>query len=462
MIRRHVAPWVLTLLVAGAALSAQQPSSQPPANQEPPASAPAPPPAQPPAAATGEPPIAGPPPATAPSTPPGAPAGRAPGEPAAPAPAAAPTPAANPAADQSGQEPGATVLERFLSLDVFFPEGEIDLRLSRLVNKVFFDGLIRYNVVSGDIIAFLRYRYYGYKTTTQVALFDQISLERLQNFSNEFDRTRGLLVFMEFPHSYDYRTFLLTEIDRISSNRKEQLITNNFIDTFVRLGLQIGSPGDERSQAIVGENRARTPSLFTAVRDIGPNDFSFTTAVTYGFPYLAGDFNYLRLEFEALKRFDIAEKSLVVGRLHGGSFPYREESMPNAPILTDRFQIPLAAFFTLGGIDDMKGVSSNLMGTEELYTTWEYYTPWFLGANRHFLQVDWQNWYWVGYTGLGTIGFDRNVYTQFRQYIPDVGIGFESSARVSKYRFFLSGIVARALKAGAGKLEARLSIKSYR
>jgi len=43
-----------------------------------------------------------------------------------------------------------------------------------------------------------------------------------------------------------------------------------------------------------------------------------------------------------------------------------------------------------------------------------------------------------------------------------VGIGFESSFRLRrKYRFFLSGIVAQALK-GSGGVEARISVKSYR
>ena len=44
-------------------------------------------------------------------------------------------------------------------LDVYFPEGDLDLRVNRLVNKVFFEGQVKYNFVDGDITAFLRYRY---------------------------------------------------------------------------------------------------------------------------------------------------------------------------------------------------------------------------------------------------------------------------------------------------------------
>jgi len=59
-----------------------------------------------------------------------------------------------------------------------------------------------------------------------------------------------------------------------------------------------------------------------------------------------------------------------------------------------------------------------------------------------------------------TVGFDREVYTNLDSYIPDAGIGFESSFKLKKYRFFLSGIVAQALK-GTGGVEARVSVKSY-
>ena len=65
------------------------------------------------------------------------------------------------------------------------------------------------------------------------------------------------------------------------------------------------------------------------------------------------------------------------------------------------------------------------------------------------------------YTGYGTLGLDRKIYTDLSTYVPDAGIGFEASFSLRKYTFFLSGIVAQALK-GNGGLEARISVKSYR
>src|SRR5262249_25678031 len=100
----------------------------------------------------------------APAPGPGAPppqGGQAPARrPAAPAPGGQP-PQAGPSAGEA--EPGELPFERFLpNFDVIFPEGAIDLKISRLVSKVLFEGQVRYAFVSGDITAFLRYRYYGY------------------------------------------------------------------------------------------------------------------------------------------------------------------------------------------------------------------------------------------------------------------------------------------------------------
>src|SRR6185436_19058310 len=75
-----------------------------------------------------------------------------------------PTKPAEPAPPAGSTQPraGEGLLPR---LDLYFPEGELDLRVSRLINKVLFEGQVKYNFLSGDISAFLRYRYYGYKRT---------------------------------------------------------------------------------------------------------------------------------------------------------------------------------------------------------------------------------------------------------------------------------------------------------
>jgi len=361
--------------------------------------------------------------------------------------------------DETPGEPGETPIQRYLpNVDLLFPEGALDLKVSRLVNKVLFEGQVRYAFVSGDITAFLRYRYYSYHRTTQVEVFDDVSFGRLQSLSNRFDRTRGANLFLEWPHSYTFRTFALTEIDRISSNQQPLLLARDRTDTFVRVGAQLGTPGDSRTQGIVGDTRAYFPSIFTAVREFGPGGFGLTGALTYGFHL--GDFDYVRLEGQALKRFDFTERTFLVGTLHVGSFPYSELTNPRAVDPT-RYSIPLADVFTIGGADNLKGLSNRIIGTQEVHTTWELFTPWFLGQHYSFLQLDWQSWYWILYAGAGTIGLTSKVYTNLAAYIPDTGFGFESSVQLWRYRFFLSGILARPLK-GTNHVEARLSVRTYR
>lgn len=379
-----------------------------------------------------------------------------------PAPAAPATPPAVP----GDQQPKARVEPLLPRLDVFFPEGDLDLRVNRLINKVFFEGQVKYNFINGDISAFLRYRYYGYQRTTQLTVFDTIEFQDVQDFSSDFDRVRGSLVLLQWPHSYQYRTFGLVELDRISSNKEGvvEVLRLGRTNTFVRLGYQIGTPEDSRSNAIVGESRARAERLFTAYRDIGPGGAGFTGAVTYGFPYGYGDFDYVKLEAEALKRFDLSARTFLIGRVHTGSFLRKGlRDVAELPADHDRFDlymVPRGEFFRLDGRENLKGLSDKQRGTEELHTTLECFIPWFVNASHDFLRLEWQNWYWIVYAGAGTVGFDRNRYTDFGSYIPDGGIGFESSFKLSRYTFFLSGIVAQALK-GNGGVEARISVKSY-
>lgn len=356
-------------------------------------------------------------------------------------------------------------------VDLYFPENELDLRVSRLINNTFFEGQVKYDFIGGDITAFLRYRYYGYKRTTQFTVFDAIEFDDIdEDISDDFDRVRGTLVLLQWPHSYSSRTFGLVELDRISSNKSADANSEFFVrrdrtNPFVRLGYQLGTPDDGRSSAIAGETRARTERLFSAFREFGPGDATFTAALTYGFEYGVGDFDYVKFEFEALKRFDASTRTFLIGRMRGGTFPHVGKTdpatLPPNPDPIDFFAVPSSEVFRLDGRENLKGLDERLRGLEQLLTTWEYFFPWFLDSHRSFMRLDFNNWYWVLYTGIGTIGLDREVYTDFDSYIPDVGIGFESSVRLRKYRFFLSGIVAQALK-GDGGLEARISVKSYR
>ncbi len=347
-------------------------------------------------------------------------------------------------------------------LDVFFPEGDLDLRVSRLIDKVFFEGQVQYNFIDGDISAFLRYRYYGFKRTYQLTGFDSVEFDGIEELSDEFERTRGFLLLSQWPRDYHRRAFLLAEIDRLISNKEELRFDTNRTNTYLRLGYQIGTPDDPRSNAIVGERRAEVSRLFTPYRQVGPGGAGLTAALTWGFEPGIGDFDYVKLEAEGLKRWELPAGQFLFGRVHAGTFPHKRlaESAEERPE-PDRYTIPRAELFRLDGRDNLKGVADRVRGTEQLYMTWEHFSPWFLDDDRPALGLHWQNWYWVFYAGFGTTGFDTDVYTDFSAYYPDVGIGFESSFRFRKYTFFLAGVVAKAFR-GDGDVEAKLSIKSYR
>ncbi|HEX5758901.1 MAG TPA: hypothetical protein VF121_06865 [Thermoanaerobaculia bacterium] len=443
---RGLVIWVLLVALALPALAAAQEQEPPPPVEdeeiaEPPAEETAPPP---PAEEPAEEPVVEPAVEPAPEAAPASP--DLPSEPPPP-----------PPRDNGSRE------RSLPRLDVYFPEGDLDFRLSRLVNKVFFEGQVKYNFIDGDISAFLRYRYYGLERTLQFAVFDAIEFPDIEDFTDDFDRVRGVLLLAEWPRDARHRTFVLGELDRLSNNKEGLESQNNRTNTYVRLGYQLGTPEDARSNAIVGETRARQERLFTAFRDLGPWKFGFTGALTYGFDVGWGDFDYAKGELEALKRLDVTPHTFVIGRFHGGSFLRKRELARGEDLGEfERFNIPLSEFFRLDGREYLKGVKARLRGTEQLHTTWEYFFPWFLNAHHDFLRLDWQTWYWVLYAGAGTVGFDRSVYTDISEYVPDVGVGFESSFRFRrKYPFFLSGIVAQALKGDDG-VEARISVKSYR
>jgi len=350
-------------------------------------------------------------------------------------------------------------------LNVYFPEGELDLRVNRLVKKVLAEGQVKYNFVDGDISAFLRYRYYGFARTYQLSVFDEIEFANLEDFSNDFDRVRGILLLTEWPETFHRRKFLLTELDRISSNKEEFVFDTGKTNLFLRLGYQIGTPNDERSNSIVGESRARVEHLFTAFRRIGPGDAGLTTAVTWGTDTVVGDFDYVKLEVSGLKRFELPRGMALFGRIHAGTFPVKQEldrdlmASGELPI-TGRYSIPREEFFRLDGRDNLKGLDEKLRGTDEVHSTWELVYPWFLGRSYKLLGLQWENWYWVLYGGVGNIGFDQNAFTELGDYIYDAGTGFEASFRLRDFEFFLSGLVAEAFNAEGG-VQFRLSLKSY-
>lgn len=345
-------------------------------------------------------------------------------------------------------------------LDFYFPEGELDFRLSGLIEGAFYEGQLRYNFVDGDIRAFVRYRYYGERRIHQLSLFDTVEFEAIEKGGEDFERVRGGLYLAQWPHGYHRRSFFLAEVDRLTSNKEEFQFTTNRTNTFIRIGHQIGTPDDERSNSIVGESRARIERLFTPHKLIGPYGAGLTAALTWGIDDL-GDFDYSKFEFEALKRFDLGRSNFLVSRLHGGTFLHKRLARDEAGISeADRYAIPRFELFRLDGRDNLRGVDQRLRGTEELHTTVEYFLPWFLEDSRRALKLDWNNWYWVGYAGVGAIGFDREIFSDTGNYVPDAGLGFQASASLKDYQLFVSAVLAHALH-DVGGFKARLSLKLY-
>jgi hypothetical protein len=254
---------------------------------------------------------------------------------------------------------------------------------------------------------------------------------------------------------------VLFEVDRLTSNKREKVFTTDRTNTFLRLGYQIGTPDDGRSNAIVGESRSRVERLFSAYRKIGPRGFGLTGALTWSFDDLGGDFSYLRAELEGLKRWPGERERFVITRMHAGSFLDREMVRPDEPDPRDRYSIPLDELFRLDGRENLKGLDERRHGTEEIHATVEWFLPWFTDDSRQALKATWEAWYWVAYAGVGNAGFDREIFSAWQDYVPDVGFGFESSFRVGRYVFFLAGVAAHAL-GDEGGFKGRLTLKSSR
>ncbi|MFN7942493.1 MAG: hypothetical protein U0X73_12925 [Thermoanaerobaculia bacterium] len=374
------------------------------------------------------------------------------------------TPAAvpeNPPSPSSAAVPNPAGASRALlpQLDIYFPEGDLDIRLSRIIKTTFFQGQVRYNFVKGDISAFLRYRFYGFDRIFQLGVFDEIKFERLEKRSNDFERVRGGLLLLEKPLSYARRFFVLGEVDRISSNKETLQFSTDRTNTFLRVGYQIGTPEDNRSNALVGESRAAIRRLFTPYRQIGPSGVGLTGALTWGFDTVGGDFDYVKGELEGLKRWQLEGDHFLFTRLHLGTFLAKDTVRPEEEDPADRYSIPRSEFFHLDGRDNLKGLDDDRLGTQEVHSTVEYFLPWFVDDARRFARLDWETWYWIVYAGVGNAGYRPKIYGAWGDYLLDVGIGFEASFRLRQFTFFWSGVVAQVTNSSGGVV-VKFSIKS--
>lgn len=344
------------------------------------------------------------------------------------------------AQEPAGEESSETGIVPRLNL--YLPEGQADIRLSRLIKNSLFETQFEYDFVSGDIGAFLRYKYYGSRQSLSISGFDRISFRSLETISNDFDRVRGFNVLLRRPITYQKRLSFLAELDRLTFSEQNQ--DNNKTNVFLKAGYQFGTAEDYRSNQISGDRNDRIRNLFTVFREIGTNGHGLSLALTYGTP--AGNFNYVKAEGEALQILDLPGNKRLIGRVHAGFFPYK----PEGPIETasDRkpYLIPGGELFRLDGRDALKGSKSGERGVNQIHFTLESFLPIFINQNASFLKLNWNTLYAVGYLGMGNIGDSSGIYLRLRDYRQDVGVGFEVSVSYRKYQVFLSGLVARVIQ----------------
>ena len=102
----------------------------------------------------------------------------------------------------------------------------------------------KYDFVSGDIAAFLRYKYYGSRQSLTISAFDRVSFAALESLSLGYDRIRGLNAFVRRPLGLYGRLVLLGEVDRFNVRKPGKPIENaddgrtNF---FLKTGFQWGT-----------------------------------------------------------------------------------------------------------------------------------------------------------------------------------------------------------------------------
>ncbi|MCL4807119.1 MAG: hypothetical protein KJ062_04900 [Thermoanaerobaculia bacterium] len=350
------------------------------------------------------------------------------------------------AAPLAAEEPAAGELPGYIPrVAVFVPEGQAEIRLSKLVRSSLFETQFDYDFVSGDIAAFLRYKYYGSRQSFTLTAFDRVSFDALETLSLGYDRVRGLSGFVRRPVGLYGRLVLLAEVDRFNvsdPDEPQDASDDGKVNLFGKVGFQWGTEDDDFGNRISGDPNDRVNNLFTVARSFGPGGHGLSLGVTYGAP--VRDFEYVRVEGEAIQSLR-AGRGQVVGRVHAGFFPYKPPGSPDESSAGLPFQIPAREYFTLGGRNALRGVRDAPYGTDEIHATVEAFVPVFVGKHAEFLKASWDTLYAVVYAGTGNAGVGREVYTRLGEWRHDAGVGFEVSFRISRYRVFVAALAAREL-----------------
>ncbi len=346
----------------------------------------------------------------------------------------------------AAEEPAAEELPGYIPrVAVFVPEGQAEIRLSKLVRSSLFETQFDYDFVSGDIAAFLRYKYYGSRQSFTLSAFDRVSFAALETLSLGYDRVRGLNGFVRRPVGLYGRLVLLAEVDRFNISNPDdpqEATDDGKVNLFGKVGFQWGTEDDDFGNRISGDPNDRVNNLFTVTRSFGPGGRGLSLGVTYGAP--VRDFEYLRVEGEAVQSLRTGRGRLV-GRVHAGFFPYKPAGSPDESSAGLPFQIPAREYFTLGGRNALKGVRDAPYGTDEIHATVEAFVPVFVGKNAEFLKASWDTLYAVVYAGTGNAGVGREVYTRLGDWRHDAGVGFEVSLRIGRYRVFVAALAAQEL-----------------
>ena len=390
----------------------------------------------------------------------------------APAPQTAPQPAPEQVPPQPPPAPPApqpppTVLspaaagtydrrDSFPSFNLYVPEGQASVRLRKLIRNVLFESQIDYKFVGGDISTFLRYKYYAREFTYKLSVFDTIGFGQIGSTKAEdFDRVRGGLLLLTFPRDYNHRYFALLQDDRYTFGDITR-VDNRQNNIYTKFGVQYGTEFDERLNAIVGESRGRIVPVLTAFRELGPQKFSAAAALTESAKVFTGDYQYTRVEGELIKRWDLTPVTFIVTRAHAGAFVTKGErrlcaNAPTPPCSTtdfDRFEIPTAELFQLGGREALKSISSSkdlAAGTDEFHLTNEYFLPIFRNRDYRTWALDWNTLYGIGYLGAGNVGFHGADMFRVRTFAVDAGLGTEASVAVRDFNVIFSVLYARTL-----------------
>ncbi len=344
----------------------------------------------------------------------------------------------------------------FPSVNVYLPEGQASVRLRKLIKNVLFESQIDYNFVNGDISTFLRYKYYARNYTYRFSVFDEIGFPALgaSGTTQVFQRTRGGLLLFEFPRDYNHRYYWLVQRDHLTFGDVTN-VDDKKTNFYTKVGYQYGTQFDERMNGIVGESRGRITPVLTAFRDLGPQKFSFSGAITESARVTTGRYKYTKLEGEALKRFDVTGTSFLISRLHAGFFVTRDKIRCNDPTVpctflpVQQYSIPLYEMFRLGDREALKSIgdNSNTEGTHEAHLTNEYFVPVFRNRDFRTWTLHWNTLYAIAYAGAGAVGFNYRDVVRTANNVVDGGLGAETSLTFRDYDIILSVIYAHTLHA---------------